>query len=113
MTSVFVGNLNFQAEEQDLPFGDPDHCEAAAFVLIERLTGLRITGEWLLGIAGALSILFGVAIAAMPGVGALVMAFWFGTYAFLFGVVLLALGFRLRNWSHRLPSSSAPIPANW
>jgi hypothetical protein len=36
------------AEEGDLPFGDPDDCETAAFVLIERLTGVRVTAEWLL-----------------------------------------------------------------
>lgn len=36
-------------EERDLPFGDPGGALAAAFVLAERLTGVRIEREWLLG----------------------------------------------------------------
>jgi len=34
-----------------------------------------------------------------PVVGALVIALWFGAYALVFGVILVALGFRLRNWA--------------
>jgi uncharacterized membrane protein HdeD (DUF308 family) len=68
-----------------------------------------VTGEWLLAIAGVLSILFGVLILAVPLAGALVITLWFGAYAFLFGVVLLSLGLRLRRWRHGLPGFH-PIP---
>jgi hypothetical protein len=36
------------AEEADLPFGDPALALRAAFVLAERLTGVRIERDWLL-----------------------------------------------------------------
>ena len=81
--------------------------EIAAAIRLRK----HITNEWLLGLAGVVSILFGVAIAAMPVVGALVVAMWFGAYAFIFGIVLIALGIRLRNWTHHIPGSAAPMPA--
>jgi uncharacterized membrane protein HdeD (DUF308 family) len=71
-----------------------------------------VRGEWLLGLAGVLSILFGVLIAAAPLVGAVVIAVWFGAYALVFGVMLLALGFRLRHLSHGVPGSSIPLPVH-
>ena len=70
----------------------------------------HIHGEWLLGLAGIASILFGVLIAAMPAAGALAIALWVGIYLMVFGVVLVSLGFRLRNWLHSGPSG-APLPA--
>jgi uncharacterized membrane protein HdeD (DUF308 family) len=82
--------------------------EIAAAIRLRR----HISGEWLMAIAGVLSILFGVIIAASPLVGALVIAVWFGAYAFIFGVVLVALGFRLRSWMHHPPHSPFPIPAH-
>jgi uncharacterized membrane protein HdeD (DUF308 family) len=72
----------------------------------------EITGEWLLALAGVLSVLFGVIMAAVPLAGFVVIAIWFGAYAFLFGVVLLALGFRLRHWTHGIPGSSLPLPVH-
>jgi uncharacterized membrane protein HdeD (DUF308 family) len=69
--------------------------------------GRHVTGEWLLAIAGVLSILFGILILAVPLAGALVIALWFGAYAFIFGVVLLSLGLRLRRWRNGLPGFHA------
>jgi uncharacterized membrane protein HdeD (DUF308 family) len=82
--------------------------EIAAAIRLRR----HISGEWLLGLAGVLSVIFGVIIAALPAIGALVLALWFGIYAFVFGVVLLSLGLRLRHWSPHIPGSSMPIPAH-
>jgi hypothetical protein len=36
------------AEEVGLPFGEPGLCSAAAFVLLERVTGVELTRSWLL-----------------------------------------------------------------
>ena len=80
--------------------------EIAAAVRLRR----HIHGEWLLAVAGVLSVLFGVFIAAMPVAGALVIALWVGAYMLVFGVTLVALGLRLRSWSRGAPAG-APIPA--
>lgn len=57
--------------------------------------------EWLLTLAGALSVIFGVLILLAPMAGALVLAWWFGAYALVFGVVLLILAFRLHGRARR------------
>src|SRR5215469_450232 len=55
-----------------------------------------IEGEWLLGLAGVLSVLLGVFIIARPGAGLIAWVWLLGAYALLFGVTLIALAFRLR-----------------
>jgi len=67
--------------------------EIAAAIRLRR----EIDHEWLLGLAGALSILFGLVMIARPGVGALAVVWAIAGYAVLFGVLLIALGFRLRR----------------
>lgn len=54
-------------------------------------------GRWLLAISGIVSVIFGVLLAAMPIAGAVVLTLWLGAYALIFGVLLVALAFRLRN----------------
>lgn len=62
--------------------------------------GLRkeIVGEWRLVLSGLLSVAFGVILFAAPAVGALAMVIWIGAYALVTGVLLVALGVRLRSW---------------
>jgi uncharacterized membrane protein HdeD (DUF308 family) len=55
-----------------------------------------ITGDWMLVIAGILSILFGLGLAAFPGPGILAVVWLIGTYAVVFGAVMVALGLSLR-----------------
>ncbi|HZJ56518.1 MAG TPA: HdeD family acid-resistance protein [Myxococcaceae bacterium] len=68
----------------------------------------EITGEFWLGLAGVLSIVFGVVLFAAPGPAALALAVWIGVYAIVFGVMLLLLAFRLRRFSegHRTPGGT-------
>ena len=67
-----------------------------------------ITGEWLLALSGVLSMALGVLLVLFPGPGALAVVIWIGAYAFVFGILLLVLGFKLRG----LRSPRAHQPAH-
>lgn len=60
-----------------------------------------IRGEFWLGLAGALSILFGILIYLQPVTGAITLVLLIGIYALLLGGSLIGLGFRLRSLEHR------------
>ena len=62
----------------------------------------EISNEWMLIIAGILSVLFGVALVANPAAGALAVVWIIGSYAFIFGLMMIVLAFRLRGLSGRL-----------
>jgi uncharacterized membrane protein HdeD (DUF308 family) len=63
-----------------------------------------ITNEWWLGLSGALSLVFGALLMLAPGAGAVAMVLWIGTWAVIAGVVLIALGVRLRGLRHEAPA---------
>jgi uncharacterized membrane protein HdeD (DUF308 family) len=75
----------------------------AEIVAAVRLRKL-ISGEWLLALGGIASVIFGVLVALVPLAGALIIALWFGAYASIFGVILVALGFRPRSWNRLGPA---------
>jgi len=56
-----------------------------------------IDGEWALGLAGILSIVFGILVGVQPGAGALALIWLIASYALLFGIVLVVLAFRVRG----------------
>jgi uncharacterized membrane protein HdeD (DUF308 family) len=56
-----------------------------------------ISGEWLLGLSGVLSILFGLFVFARPLAGAVAIAWTLGVYVIAIGITLIALGIRLRS----------------
>lgn len=70
----------------------------------------HIRGEWLMAIAGLLSVVFGVLVAIRPGVGALALVWWIGAYAIAFGVLLIALGIRVRQFVHSVEPGTVPPP---
>ena len=70
-----------------------------------------IEGEWLLGLAGALSLVFGIFVAVFPGAGALAVLLWIGVWSILLGVVLIALGLRLRAFTRTGTATAAPASA--
>jgi len=58
----------------------------------------QITDEWRLASAGILSVVFGVLLFAFPRVGAMGLMWMVGSYALLFGLLLVGLGLRLNSW---------------
>ena len=57
----------------------------------------EIQGEWLMGLSGLLSIVFGGLLVARPGAGALAVAWIIAAYAFIFGVLMVLLSFKVRK----------------
>jgi len=62
-----------------------------------------IENEWLLILAGVLSLALGIFILMRPGLGVLLLVTWIGVYALFAGIVTLMLSFRVRKWSHEHP----------
>ncbi|KAA5602725.1 HdeD family acid-resistance protein [Blastochloris sulfoviridis] len=59
-------------------------------------------GRVWLGLAGVASVLFGVALFAAPFIGALVVTWWLGVYAAVFGITMVSLAITLkRRLSHQ------------
>jgi uncharacterized membrane protein HdeD (DUF308 family) len=85
--------------------------EIAAAVRLRR----ELAGEWLLALSGVASIVFGVLLIRAPGPGALAVLYLIGAYAVLFGILLCALGMRLRAWMRwrevRQTGTEFPSPA--
>jgi uncharacterized membrane protein HdeD (DUF308 family) len=67
--------------------------------------------RWLIGLAGALSILFGILLLARPAAGALALVWMIGVYALVFGVALFALGLRMLWTGHEETRLHRPAAA--
>jgi uncharacterized membrane protein HdeD (DUF308 family) len=67
--------------------------EIVAAIRLRRV----IKGEWLLALSGIISVLFGFLVFAFPAAGAVGIAWVLGIYAVTAGLVLIALGVRLRS----------------
>ncbi len=74
---------------------------AIAIGLFQIITAVRlrkqIKGEWLHALSGLLSLVFGLAVVLRPGAGAIALTWLIGWFAIFFGVMLLALAFRVRK----------------
>jgi uncharacterized membrane protein HdeD (DUF308 family) len=63
----------------------------------------EIEGEWLLGLSGIASVVFGALLVGFPGAGALAVLWIIGAYAILLGILLRILAFRLRQRNGHRP----------
>lgn len=54
-------------------------------------------GGWLLGLGGVVSVIWGVLLFLMPITAAIVLTYWLGAYALVFGIAMVAFGVRLRS----------------
>lgn len=74
--------------------------------VLEIITAVRlrkeIEGEWLLGLAGLASVLFGILMIANPGAGVLAVLWLVAAYALLVGILFVILAFRVRGLATRL-----------
>lgn len=81
--------------------------------ILEIVAAIRlrneISNEWMLGLSGLVSIGLGILLFFQPAAGGLAIIWTIAAYALIFGVLLVILGFRLRNW--KAPDTRAPIPS--
>jgi uncharacterized membrane protein HdeD (DUF308 family) len=68
-----------------------------------------IDNEWLLGLAGVASVVFGILLLVTPGDGALVITWLIGWYALFFGVTVVSLAFRLRRLQTDAHDAATPF----
>lgn len=66
-------------------------------LLIAAIRLRRLHGEWLLVVNGIVSLLLGAYFLLLPIAGIIVLAWWIGVYALVFGILMLVLAFRLRR----------------
>ncbi len=72
--------------------------EIAAAIQLRK----RIEGEWLLILAGFMSVLFGLGVLSFPGTGALALIWLIAIYAVAIGIVMIMLALRLRAHRSRM-----------
>lgn len=86
---------------------------------LQMVTAVRLRkqlqGEWMLFGSGLLSVVFGVLLLLAPVTGVLVVSWWVGGYAFVAGIMLCVLAFRLRRAASGAPGATLrgaqPSPA--
>ena len=64
-------------------------------------------GQWWLVLGGLLSLAYGVLLIITPLIGAVVLTWWLGAYALVFGVALVIFSLKLRSRQHERVSPTA------
>jgi uncharacterized membrane protein HdeD (DUF308 family) len=86
---------------------------AIATGVMELVAAVRlrkiITNEWLLVLAGIASVVFGVLLLFQPAAGALALIWLIGAWAVVFGILLMILAFRMRNWKGFIAVETAAV----
>ncbi len=68
------------------------------------------SGRWWLVLGGAAAFLFGILMILAPLSGAVVLTWWLGAFAFVFGVTLIILAFQLRSRYIERSTVATPRP---
>lgn len=77
--------------------------EIAAAIQLRK----QLSNEWVLILSGILSVVFGGLVIARPNAGALSIIWLIGTYAILYGVMLLTIAIRMKSLVSRARSAAA------
>jgi uncharacterized membrane protein HdeD (DUF308 family) len=67
-------------------------------------------GRWWLILGGAAATAFGILMILAPLAGAVVLTWWLGAFALVFGVALIILAFKLRSRFNDRPGATAARP---
>ncbi len=81
--------------------------EIAAAIQLRKV----IDDEWILVLAGVVSLLFGSILLIRPGEGAIAMVILIGAYMIAVGAMIVAFSLRLRHVHQRLQQHAAPPEA--
>lgn len=83
--------------------------------IMEIMAAIRlrreINNEWALGIAGVISIIFGIVMLVWPGSALLSFVWLIGVFAVIFGIMFIVTGWRLKGMNDRLGGSGHLTPA--
>jgi uncharacterized membrane protein HdeD (DUF308 family) len=86
---------------------------AIAVGLFQVIAAIRlrkeIDNEWLMGLSGAMSVVFGVLVLFNPGAGALALIWLIAAFSIVFGILLVVLALRLKR--HAGPAAGAVAAA--
>jgi uncharacterized membrane protein HdeD (DUF308 family) len=82
---------------------------AGALNLKQRARGAMMQGDWLLGVNGVVSLLFGVALFFDTGMAHATLITWLGAFALVSGVLLLAFALNVKGWRAVLGSPVAAV----
>ena len=63
-------------------------------------------GRWWLVLGGLLSLAYGVLLIITPLIGAIVLTWWLGAHALVFGIALVIFSFKLRSRQHERVNST-------
>jgi len=80
--------------------------EIAAAIQLRK----EIEGEWLLITLGVLSVIFGIAVLAYPGAGAVGLVWAIASYAIVIGIIMVAFSLRLRSHHSRMSDTGVAQP---
>jgi uncharacterized membrane protein HdeD (DUF308 family) len=76
--------------------------------ILEIVAAFAIRGfasrEWMLALAGILSIIFGIILFIRPGAGLLSILWLVGIYAIVYGILFIVRAFQLRAWASSVPA---------
>jgi len=70
----------------------------------------KIEGEWLLMLAGIVSIVFGVFVFIFPAAGALALVWLISLQVILIGILYLTFAVRARSWKPQADRGAMPAP---